>query len=644
MRYVPAGGYRIMAEGVLGGLIGSDEAEHEKAGARLAMPGDRADPLARSIAVAQVATDPDVSRHTAAFMATQARIGQAHARIAEREDAQSAEELRVRLHHLHDETRESRLRRAGLWMRLGTQLFFALIATLIIVGIATMLRDAVTSRSVVVEAFKAPAALAPQGLTGDVVAAAVLDKLIVLHDHTRAVSRDRETRGAWASDIKIDVPETGVSLGEISRLLYQRFGNDLHVGGDLVQTASGPALTIRGDGIPAKTFTGPAGDLDKLATAAAEHVYGASQPISYASYLKNVKRYADVLAFAPSAFAGARTDYDRAVIADIWGDTYWNIGQTVPASAKYRVAVSLSPRGSAEWWLSSGALLQLTAAHDEEAAWRGATALLKAYAAATPDARPQLQVIYPVASIVDDEPLMLRVALDEAKANPGMDQGDGSVQIADIYATMHAPTKAAQWIAASNPAAPLTKFEALVQQIYPALDRGDGVTAIPPLEALNKLWLANAEIHNNFTAMPCYFGLAYGLVGRTAESEVAFGHAPPGQSQCFAFHGTALSHQGDVAGARRVWAAGLKIGPDLPPVYLARGQFELDHGDLSAAAADFATAHAKAPHFADPLKGWGDVLAKQGRWPDAAAKYAETINYAPDWAELHTAQAAAARH
>jgi hypothetical protein len=227
-----------MAEGVLGGLIGGDEAEHDKASERPPMSGARADPLALSLAVAQAAADPDVARHTAAFMATQARIGQAHARVAEREDAQSAEELRVRLHHLHDETRESRLRRAGLRMRLGTQLLFALFATLVVVGIATMLRDAVTSRSVVVEAFKAPAALAPQGLTGDVVAAAVLDKLIVLHDHTRAISRDRETRGAWASDIKIDVPETGVSLGEINRLLHERFGHDLHIGGDLVQTAS----------------------------------------------------------------------------------------------------------------------------------------------------------------------------------------------------------------------------------------------------------------------------------------------------------------------------------------------------------------------------------------------------------------------
>jgi tetratricopeptide (TPR) repeat protein len=142
--------------------------------------------------------------------------------------------------------------------------------------------------------------------------------------------------------------------------------------------------------------------------------------------------------------------------------------------------------------------------------------------------------------------------------------------------------------------------------------------------------------------MPCSLGLAYGLAGRTAESEAAFARALPGHSQCLAFHGTALAHEGDVAGARRVWAAALKIGPDLPPVYQARGQFELDHGDVVAAATDFATAHAKAPHFADPLKGWGDVLAKQGRWNDAAAKYAEALNYAPDWAELQAASRTAA--
>jgi tetratricopeptide (TPR) repeat protein len=114
-------------------------------------------------------------------------------------------------------------------------------------------------------------------------------------------------------------------------------------------------------------------------------------------------------------------------------------------------------------------------------------------------------------------------------------------------------------------------------------------------------------------------------------------------SRCYAFHGDALAHAGDVAGAERVWAEGLKIAPDLPQVYLHRGVFELDHGDLKAAEADLSTASAKAPHYADPLKAWGDLLAREGQWKAALAKYDEALKYAPAWVELHQARDAAAR-
>jgi predicted negative regulator of RcsB-dependent stress response len=42
----------------------------------------------------------------------------------------------------------------------------------------------------------------------------------------------------------------------------------------------------------------------------------------------------------------------------------------------------------------------------------------------------------------------------------------------------------------------------------------------------------------------------------------------------------------------------------------------------------------KGPHWADPLKAWGDVLAKQGKTKEALAKYEEALKYAPNWKEL----------
>jgi hypothetical protein len=44
----------------------------------------------------------------------------------------------------------------------------------------------------------------------------------------------------------------------------------------------------------------------------------------------------------------------------------------------------------------------------------------------------------------------------------------------------------------------------------------------------------------------------------------------------------------------------------------------------------------RQPHWADPLKAWGDVLAKQGKTRDARAKYEEALKYAPNWAATAT--------
>ena len=263
--------------------------------------------------------------------------------------------VEVQTEHLHEQREVQlshlKLRRFTDRLKAATQVFIILVASGTGLGVLLMLYDAFTSRSVVVEAFKAPSALSSRGVTGDVVASGVLDTLQKLQDATRAVEKGLNSRGAWTSDVKIEVPETGVSIGEINRLLHERFGHDLHIDGDLMQTETGGlVLTVRGDGVPASSFTGGPGDLDKLTTEAAEYVYGRSQPYRYATFLIDAGRDKDAAAFLPGAFSRAGEDADRAKLANAWGDALIDQFLPGPAVEKHRLSMTLSPPKSAFWW------------------------------------------------------------------------------------------------------------------------------------------------------------------------------------------------------------------------------------------------------------------------------------------------------
>jgi tetratricopeptide (TPR) repeat protein len=626
-----------VAEGLLGGLLGGEDdvGEHENAAAARVT----AEAFAAAVAADEARHDPGVAEDTRAFLKEQALLLK-----SQREEGE--EQRPLRLSHLRSQSREGNLRRFGQRIRNGMQVFTALIFSAIAVGLGVMIYDAFTAHSVVVDAFKAPSALAARGFTGDVVASGVLDGLQKLQDATRSTDKSLNTTSAWSSDVKIEVPETGVSIGEINRLLHQRFGHDLHIDGDLVQTESGGlALTVRGDGVPAKTFDGAAGDLDKLTTQAAEYIYGRSQPVQYAIYLEGVDRNADALAFIPAAYARADGDEARAKLAHRWANAYAGLNQSAKAAEKQRLAMSLAKPNSPEWWANySNRVGSITAAEGEETGWRESHAFLSAVQAAPKSQRPPTRLLENVAEDLWDLPLFLASNLADAQSHNGAGTSTAILgpSVADTYALMHDPAQATRLLTASDPDDSITKAEALLLEGYAALDRGDAAAAVPPLEAFYKAWLADPNLQFTYSDQPCFLGLAYGLVGRMADAEPVF-KKPGAWSRCYAFHGDALAHAGDGAGAERVWAEGLRIAPDLPQVYLHRGVYELDHGDLKAAEADLSTAAAKAPHYADPLKAWGDVLAKQGRWKEALAKYDEALKYAPAWTALHQARDAAAR-
>jgi hypothetical protein len=194
-----------------------------------------------------------------------------------------------------------------------------LVAILIGIGIAVVLHDAFKSPSVVIEPFESPPILAARGMMGKVVASGLLDELTRIQDasHGSAAQFKRRLANAWSNDVKVAVPESG-TIGGISRLLQARFGHDLHIGGSLVQTTSGGlALSVRGDKVVAKTFTGDAEELDKLVVDAAEYVCSQSQPVLWASYLGQAGRYREAISFITSVYAAIDPEY-RPYLFNTW--------------------------------------------------------------------------------------------------------------------------------------------------------------------------------------------------------------------------------------------------------------------------------------------------------------------------------------
>src|SRR5580658_1763541 len=349
-----------MAESGTGGgsLGGEEEASPERRSPAEASPAS--DGLAAAIAAVQSGADPAVASAARAILEKEGELIQLRMRHLE-------EEHQERLAQRRSPPKADPIEQLGQIARICSQASTALVVTAIAVSVLIAVWDAFQSRSVVIAAFKAPAALAGRGLTGDVVAARVQDALQRLKEATHSATKAYDVETTWAPDLKIEVPETGLSIDEVEGLLTTLFGHDLHIGGDLVQTVDGGlTLTVRGDGISPRSFGGGPAELDALTVQAAEYVYGRSQPAPFAAYLVNNFRYREALDFLPGAFARADSDIVQAELATSWGDALAYLNKPAQSVAKYRMALALNPH---DWEAWSDLAVELALAEGEETAW-----------------------------------------------------------------------------------------------------------------------------------------------------------------------------------------------------------------------------------------------------------------------------------
>ena len=243
------------------------------------------DPAAMAMALGQTGTlDP----RAAAFLEQQGRLSDEQTKVA-REQAQvlrlQAEELRredklrhwsLRVHHISDV------------MKLAFELSIALILLAIVAAIGAAIWSAANDDGLVIEAFSVPPDMGARGLTGQVIATQLQDKLVAMQAATDSARPAASYTNDWGSDIKVEIPDTGVSIGALYRYLAGWLGNQTHISGEVYRNAGGIALTARAGSDGGSTVTGAETDLGNLMQQVAEKIYRHTQPYRYAIYLESL--------------------------------------------------------------------------------------------------------------------------------------------------------------------------------------------------------------------------------------------------------------------------------------------------------------------------------------------------------------------
>jgi tetratricopeptide (TPR) repeat protein len=576
--------------------------------------------------------DPALRKHAAAFLRKQGQLVDLQRKLLTEQQPLRVEQLRDQLHDLA-------LKSFSQKLRIAFMLLVVVIAGLFGIGAILLIYDAVSSQQVIVEAFDTPPALEPRGISGQTVAGGILDQLSIIQAATRSAARKRNLENAWTNDIKIEVPQTGVSIGEISRLLHSKLGHDIHIEGDLTQSADGGLnLTVRGEGVMPRTFQGSADELPKLTASAAEYIYGQAEPALYARYLTIHDRNGEAIQFIEGVFAASRPE-DRVDLLSAWGNAYGNTGRLGEALMRYREAVQLDP----QFWIGYNNIMQtLWAVGREEEAWRVGQGMLR-LAGGRPGKSSELYYNDP--DLFTWNLLAWRDANIrdmEVTGGSGSELALAGPALADVSARLHEPARAEFYLATSTRSEAAPDLDALSHFVrgYLAIQRHDGAAAAREMEAFAKGY-NNLAVRFNYPGYGCWVALAEELAGNHDKADVALADGGT-YVDCYRFRGDILDRRGDWAGAQKAYAAAVALAPDLPAGHYSWGLALVRHGDAMGAQRQFAEAARLGPGWADPLKAWGDLLAANKRWTSALAKYDAAMKLAPGWVDLRRMRAVAA--
>ncbi|HEY4116157.1 MAG TPA: hypothetical protein VGM17_19020 [Rhizomicrobium sp.] len=582
-------------------------------------------------------------------MATAFAVGSASREEADaylRKQARLAEEqtVLVRL-QAEDLRREDRLRHWSLRVRHVSdvlKLGFEFAVAIILVGLVALLAGAVwdadNDNGLVIESFSVPPDLVARGITGQIVAAKVLDRLSAMQEATISERAPSSYANNWGNDIKVEIPDTGISIGEFMRYLHTWLGHQTHIAGDIYRTGKGYAVTARVGSTATPTYTG--NDLDALVNQTASAIYRATQPYRYAMSLWGRVQFGPPTPATLQAIASLRDlavsgdTEDRAWASDAVGD--FSLFQGYPAANIRWLKRSLAIEPGIDAYLDFGRAYGVMG-HDQQLL-NSADALL---VFARTGGGTKILNDKRAADLLYTQQLVALLHGDNMQA---LELAQQVRRMADLKVTV-------------GPYAELGKVVACAAMHDElCVDETNDVDPIPPLWLVQsdvvlgrygKAASAEAAVRAQLAGLYRFgqllarnqadpnLALAKAELGDFKGAHALIDGAPADCDLCLRMRGriAALEHRYDQAG--RDFAIVSARSPDIPFADTDWGEMLLHKGDLDGAVAKFTTANQKGPHFADPLEMWGEALIAKSRSDLALAKFEEAANYAPNWGRLH---------
>jgi tetratricopeptide (TPR) repeat protein len=547
----------------------------------------------------------------------------------------------IQKHHLQEQFGpQFRQLHLGVWeKRLGVLLRIATAFTGVAVaaGVAFLVWNASASNDLVIDSFQVPPDLAAKGLSGPVVAAKLSDKIAAMQAETVS-SRPAKSYAGLSDGLKLEIPETGISLSELDRFLRQQLGHDLHIGGEMVQTDKGVALTAR-VGADSATVAGAESDVDTMLQALAEQVYRKTQPYRFAVWLEGHGRIQEAAAiFRTMATSGPVGE--RPWAYNGWGNLTAQFQSEAAALALFARGQVADPDFYPPILNISGIERHLGRIQASQRDNARALELLVAHGRTY--ARPQ--------SLTNTEDnirgwafryhgALLEAAeqFRQAIANGG----NGAIPLAEDLTALHEPGQARAALADRNPAAndagrtamAVNFLHARLAIALEAQNWPDLMAAYGSLSPLLAQSPGFAEIRRTF--FDPLVAVAEAHMGQFVAAQARLGPMPADCYPCLIARAQVAALQRQNARADWWFARAAAAAPSMPFADSDWGHALLAHGEPDAAIAKFTAASQKGPHFADPLEIWSEALMAKNQSHLALAKFEEADNYAPNWGRLH---------